>query len=175
MQWLGSAVGLPVHAGCWTLQYEEERMQAVQVPSRCCSHTCCTGEAFTQPGLASLFLDVHASFGATYALPCPVPGVSPECALPLQALLTRRKSSKKFCMYDLTVTVVWKGHWVDDESKKVKAGAGFWWGAWLWDWLWKWLWPVGLPAAQPANRVRKGQWVQSSGSASCTCLGVVLS
>ena len=71
------------------------------------------------------------------AMPCA--GVSPACAAPLQALLTRRKSSKKFCMYDLTVTVVWKGHWVDDESKKVKAGAGFWWGAWLWDWLWMWL------------------------------------
>lgn len=36
-----------------------------------------------------------------------------------EALLTRRKSSKKFSMYDLTVTVIWKGHWVDDESKQV--------------------------------------------------------
>ena len=60
-------------------------------------------------------------------------------------------------MYDLTVTVAWKGHWVDDESKKVKAGAAIWWGPWLWDWLWKWLWPARLPAAQSAHRVRKGQ------------------
>ena len=94
-------------------------------------------------------------WGHQKALPCPVPGVPPVCVVPLQALLTRRKSSKKFCMYDLTVTVAWRGHWVDDESKKVNDGAGIWWGAWLWHWLWKWLWPVGLPAAQSAQRVRE--------------------
>ena len=105
----------------------------------------------------------------------PVPGLSPVvCDAPLQALLTRRKSSKKFSMYDLTVTVVWKGHWVGDESKQVTTGAGFWWGAWLWDWLWKWLWPAGLAPAQSAHRVRQGRWVQSTGSASCTVVGGVL-
>jgi len=37
----------------------------------------------------------------------------------LQALLTTRKGKKRFAMYDLTVTLMWQGLWVEDDKKQV--------------------------------------------------------
>ena len=73
---LRSVAGLTLHAGCWTLQYEEERRQGRAnftfwvsqiIPAAEGRHTHSQGWHFT------LFLCVHAGFGATFASPCPVP------------------------------------------------------------------------------------------------------